>query len=140
MANNEITAKVGSWAFLMGIFIALIFGFYQAYTLESTTEVAFFSTNDGGIVAWILALIGVVIGFLAVLGIGTVTTKEIPGFLFAGIALVVMGGVFQNATILGLKPYIGSLLAGVSLSLSIFVAPAVGILAIRAIWDIGKDV
>jgi len=55
----------------------------------------------------------------------------------AGIALVVMYGVFQFVTI---KPYIGSLLAGISMSLAIFVAPAVGILSIKAIWDIGKEV
>jgi hypothetical protein len=28
----------------------------------------------------------------------------------------------------------------VSLSLALFIAPAVGILAIKAIWDIGKEV
>jgi hypothetical protein len=32
------------------------------------------------------------------------------------------------------------LLSGVSMSIAIFIAPAVGILAIKAIWDIGKDV
>ena len=47
-----------------------------------------------------------------------------------------MYGVFRGMV---LKPWIGSLLQGVSWSLSIFVAPAVGILAIKAIWDMGKD-
>jgi hypothetical protein len=31
------------------------------------------------------------------------------------------------------------LLSGISLPLAIFIAPAVGILAIKAIWDIGKN-
>jgi len=136
MAKDMYT-KIGSWAFLIGIMIALIVGIYQAYTLESTTATAFFSTDAGGIIAWILAAIGGIVGILAFMGKGTITEKEVPAFLMAGIALVVMYGVFQGVTI---TPFIGSLLAGVSLSLAIFVAPAVGILAIKAIWDIGKEV
>jgi hypothetical protein len=139
MSENGIMAKVGSLSFLIGILIALIFGIYQAYTLESA-EASFFSTNNGGIVAWILVAIGVIIGLLTVFGKGTLTAKEVPGFLFAGIALVVMGGVFQSSIVMGIKPILGSLLAGVSLSLSIFVAPTVGILAVMAIWAMGKDV
>ena len=55
----------------------------------------------------------------------------------AGIALVVMYGVFNELEIgLGL----GALLKSISLSLALFVAPAVGILAIWTIWEMGKDV
>jgi len=75
---------------------------------------------------------------LAFLGKGTITSKEIPAFLLAGIALLVMYGVFQNLYVI--KPYIGTLLASVSLALAIFIAPAVGILSVKAIWDIGKEV
>ena len=138
MAKQEdMMLKLGSWAFLIGILIALIVGIWQAYTLESTTTDIFFLTDAGGWVAWLLAIIGAIVGLLAFFGKGTITEKEIPAFLMAGIALVVMYGVFRGVII---TPYIGSLLAGVSLSLAIFVAPAVGILAIKAIWDIGKEV
>ena len=75
-------------------------------------------------------------GIAAIMGKGTITKSETPGFLIAGIALVVMYGVFKG---IELSPWIGSLLHGVSWSLSIFVAPAVGLLAIKAIWDMGKD-
>lgn len=137
MAKKDMMCKMGSWAFLGGIAIALIVGLYQAYTLESTTVAAFFGTEAGGAVAWVLAILGVIVGALAFFGKGTITEKEVPAFLMAGIALVVMYGVFQGVTI---TPYIGSLLAGISLSLAIFVAPAIGILAIKSIWDIGKEV
>jgi hypothetical protein len=137
MAKEDIIAKYGAWAFLIGILIALIVGIWQAYTLESTTTDVFFATDAGGWVAWILAILGAIVGLLAFFGKGTITEKEVPAFLMAGIALVVMYGVFQGVTI---TPYIGALLAGVSLSLAIFVAPAVGILAIKSIWDIGKEV
>ena len=137
MVKNEIMAKVGSWSFLIGILIALIVGLYQAYTLESADVASFFGTSNGGAVAWVLAILGAIVGFLAVLGKGTITKQETPGFLLAGIALVIMYGVFHGIV---LKPYIGALLEGISLSLAIFVAPTVGILAIKEIWDMGKEV
>ena len=137
MAKEDVMMKFGSWAFLIGIVIALLVGLYQAYTLESTGTDVFFGTETGGAVAWVLAILGAIVGILAFMGKGTITEKEVPAFLMAGIALVVMYGVFQFVTI---KPYIGALLAGISMSLAIFVAPAVGILAIKAIWDIGKEV
>ena len=138
MAKEDMV-KYGSWAFLIGIIIALIVGLYQAYTLESATMEAFFGTDAGGWVAWLLAIIGAIVGIVAFMGKGTITEKEVPAFLMAGIALVVMGGIFSDYWMI-LTPYIGALLSGISMSLSIFVAPAVGILAIKAIWDIGKEV
>ena len=153
MDKNAMLGKVGTYAFLIGILIALLFGVYQAYTLEThwneyeqdqiaETEV-FFQSDSGGPVAWLLAILGGIVGVLAVLGRGTITSKETPGFLIAGIGLLVMGGVFWgfHPDLTGfLTPWIGPLFSGVSLSMSIFVAPAVGILAIKAIWDMGKDV
>ena len=131
MAKEDIMVKYGTWAFLIGILIALIVGLYQAYDTE------FLITEPGSYVAWVLAIIGAIVGLLAFFGRGTITEKEVPAFLMAGIALVVMYGVFQSITI---KPYLGALLSGISMSLAIFVAPAVGILAIKAIWDIGREV
>jgi hypothetical protein len=139
MAKDDFMLKLGSWAFLIGILIALIVGLYTAYTIESADVDDFFGTDTGGIIAWVLAILGIIIGVLAVYGRGTITKKETPGFLFAGIALVIMGAVFQQWGG-AIKPFIGSLFSGLSISISIFIAPAVGILAIKAIWDMGKDV
>ena len=128
--------ELGSWAFLIGTLIAIIVGFYQAFSLESGSN--FFVTVAGGWSAWVLAIMGIIVGFLGFMGEGTITKKEMPGFLMAGIALVVMGGVFQGWHAI-ITPYIGALLAGISMSLSIFIAPAVVILAIKNVWYIGKD-
>ena len=139
MVESKMMSKIGSWAFIIGIIIALIVGLYQAITIEGKTySSGFFGEDLGGIIAWILALLGAIVGIIAVLGKGTITKHETPGFLLAGIAIVVMGGVFVGWNNL-ITPWIGSLLSGVSMALSIFVAPAVGILAIKAIWDMGKD-
>ena len=141
MAKNDMMVKIGSWAFIIGIVIALLVGLYAATTIEDEGILGehFFTTEEGGYVAWLLAVIGAIVGILAMLGRGTITAKETPGFLLAGIALVVMSAAFVSWAY-WLTPWIGSLLTGVSLSLAIFVAPAVGILAIKAIYDMGKDV
>ena len=145
--SDGIMGKVGSWSFILGIIIALIFGLWHAVTYESylngtsTINETFFTTDNGGIIAWLLAVMGAIVGILAVLGRGTITKSEVPGFLLAGIALLIMGGVFPVIIAMySLQPYIGALFAGVSISLAIFVAPAVGILSIKAVWDMGKEV
>jgi len=147
MEDMNIMSKVGSWAFIIGIIIALIVGLIHASSIEAAiedplqSEEIFFKTEIGGMVAWALALIGAVIGIIAVLGRGTITKKEIPGFLIAGIGLLIMGSVFTGIqNMYELTPWIGSLFSGISVSLSIFVAPVVGILAVKSIWDMGKDV
>ncbi len=137
MEKEDMMLKIGRRAFLIGILIALIVGLYQAYTIASA-EAILFTTDAGGWVAWLLAIIGAIVGILAFFGKGTITKKEIPTFLLAGISLVVMAGVFERSYTF-LEPFIGALLSGISMSLSYFVAPAVGILAIKVIYDIGKD-
>jgi hypothetical protein len=133
---KDMMGKVAIWAFILGALIALLVGLWQAYTIEQNQQPVF-TTDMGGWIAWLLAIIGAIVGILAMLGKGTITKAEIPAFLTAGIALLVMYAVFQGFSI---DPWIGSLFRGVSQSLAIFIAPAVGILSIKAIWDIGKDV
>ncbi|MEM0466823.1 MAG: hypothetical protein QXL17_01105 [Candidatus Thermoplasmatota archaeon] len=137
MDKNAMIGKLSIYAFMGGTLIAILVGLWQAVQLEGGNN--FFATNTGGILAWILAIIGAIVGILAFLGKGTITKEEVPGFLMAGVALLVMYAVFQGSYML-LNPWIGSLLTGISLSLAIFIVPAVGLLAIKAIWDIGKSV
>jgi len=136
MVTDTTYEKFGSWVFLIGILIGFVVGVYHGYTLENQQN--FFETVTGGVTAWILAIFGIIMGIFAVMGEGTITQKEFSGFLLAGIAFVVMGGVFQGWDI-SISPYIGSLLTGITMSISILVAPAVGIIALKTIWDIGKD-
>lgn len=124
--------KIGSWAFILGALIAVIVGIYNAFMNNGSFG------DYGGIIAWVLGILGVIVGVLAAMGKGTITKNETQGFLIAGIALVVMGAIFSG-TEFQLEPYIGALLKGISIALSVFVAPAVGILAIKSLWDLGKE-
>ena len=134
---KDMWGKIAVWAFIIGVVIALLIGLWQAYNLQND-QTPILSTDNGVWVGWVLAFLGLLVGLLAILGRGTITKTETPAFLMAGIALLIMYGVFSSMTD-ALKPWLGPLLAGLSWPLAIFVAPAVGILSIKAIWDIGKE-
>jgi hypothetical protein len=142
MEKGDMVGKLAIWAFIGGVVLALLFGLYQASTLNTGSLINnFYATSTGGWAAWLLAIIGIIVGVLAVLGKGTITKQEVPGFLMAGVALLVMYGVFGSTTsTIYLSPWLGALLIGISESLAIFIAPAVGLLALKAAWDIGKNV
>ena len=135
MLKNEIMSKVGMFSFITGIIIAVLLGIVEAWM---KIDGATLFTENNVIIAWILVILGVIIGLLTVLGEGTITKKETPGFLIAGIALLVMYAVFKDLPS-GLSE-IRNILESISLTLAIFVGPIVALLAIKAIWDMGKDV
>ena len=140
MVNNEIMSKVGMFSFIVGITIAVLLGIVEAWMkLDGNPEtIPIFKSNISGIISLILVVIGVIIGLLTVLGEGTITKKETPGFLIASIALLVMYTVFKDlpSNLNGIK----EIMESISFTLSIFVGPIVVFLALKAVWDIGKDV
>ncbi len=134
---KAIWGKIAVWAFIIGVVIALLIGLWQAYNIQNGDQRILESSN-GVWVGWLLAFLGLIVGILAILGRGTITKSETPAFLMAGVALLIMYSVFSSMGDL-LKPWLGPLLEGLSWPLAIFIAPAVGILSIKAIWDIGKE-
>ena len=56
--------KIAIWAFIIGALIALLVGLWQAYTIEQDQQ-PLFSTDMGGWIAWILAILGGIVGVLA---------------------------------------------------------------------------
>ena len=134
---KDIWGKIAVWAFIIGVVIALIIGLWQAYGIQNN-QTPILSGDNAVYIGWILAILGLIVGLLAILGRGTITKAETPAFLMAGVALLIMYGVFAGMAH-NLQPWLGPLLAGISAALAIFIAPAVGILAIKAIWDIGKN-
>lgn len=126
---ESMLRTIGSWLFLIGILIAVIVGLIVG---------ANWYTDAQGYVALILTILGFVVGVLSFLAVGTITQERVPTFLIAALMLVGIGAAgstnwFENLEVIG--PYFTSI-AGM---LAVFVAPAAGILAIRAIWDAGKS-
>jgi len=125
---EELLKKVGSWLFLVGILIAVIVGLITGAAIW---------TDTAGYVTLMLAILGFVVGVLTFFAVGNITPEKVPTFLLGALLLVGIGTAgstnwFAELNIIG--PYFTSI-AGM---LAIFVAPAAGILAIRAVWDAGK--
>ena len=102
------TEKIGGWAFLIGLIIAILVGL--------------FSSTSTAIVA-ILVVLGLIIGFL------NITDKETVPFLIASIALLAAG----SANLGVLWANLGNVLENIS----IFVAPAAIIVAFKTIYTLG---
>jgi len=109
----RIVGLVGFWAFIVGLVISVIAGLVLP---------------GNGVVVLILVILGIIIGFL------NITPKETQALLLAAIALIAVGNAFAPLKFLGIDTFIGGILAYIT----VFVAPAAVIAAIKTFWAIGK--
>jgi hypothetical protein len=100
-------ATVGKWAFIVGLVLAGVAGLlFQA-----------------GWVVWVLAILGVIVGLL------NVTQEETQGFLLAAIAFAL------SATALNTVPYVGGVVANILGYVAAFVAGAMIVVALKAMFE-----
>jgi len=114
---------LGAWAFLVGVVLAVILGIL------------------GTGYSWVLALL-VIAGILV--GLLNVTDKESSGFLLAGVSLVIVSAMGQNAldvfsSVSLWSIPIGTMLAGILSALLILFVPATIIVALKSVFDIAKN-
>ena len=103
-------ATVGKWAFIVGLVLAGVAGlFLQAVW-----------------VVWVLAILGVIVGLL------NVTQEETQGFLLAAIAFAL------SATALNAVPYIGGVVANILGYVAAFVAGAMIVVALKAMFETAR--
>ncbi len=108
--------KVGEWAFLVGILLAIVLGLFpNTNVLQPTTVTA------------ILVVLGIIVGLV------NVTSKESHGFLLAAVALLVAGSAGY-----GVLPGVGDYLGAILTNISTFVAPAAVIVAIKAVYELAR--
>jgi hypothetical protein len=106
--------KIGGWAFILGVLIAIIAGLASG-ALDATTA---------GYITLALVLLGVVVGFL------NIGAKESNDFLIAAIALILMG-----TANLGVVPMVGTYLSTMVYNIAAFVAPAALVVALKAVYN-----
>jgi hypothetical protein len=115
--KSDSLVKIGSWAFIIGVVIALIVGIFSG------------ATNSW--VLSILILLGLIVGFLNISG------KETTAFLLSTVSLVLVtnfgGTVIENIEIVG--PALGRILSAIM----VFVIPATIIVAIKAIYALAHN-
>ncbi len=122
---DKIFRKISSWVFLLGILISVIVGLVVAAGIWTANEY----------VTVLLALLGFIVGILTFFAVGNISHEKVPTFLIAALLIVgigTFGNYFAELEVIG--PYF----ANIAMMLGVFIAPAAGLLAIRAIWDAGK--
>ena len=102
---------MGSWAFLIWVILAVLFGFIP----------------QASWVPWVLVLLGLIVGLL------NITDKEVTPFLTAGIVLIIASSLGGN--VLGSVGVLGTVLENM---LTLFV-PATIIVALKSVFALAKS-
>jgi len=107
------TGHMGHWAFILGIVVAIVGALAGAAYAD--------------MVLYLLVLLGVVVGLL------NISEKEVSDFLLAVMALLLAGSA-------GLEklPAVGGVVGSILANIAAFVAPAAVIVALKAVWQMGK--
>ncbi len=108
--------SLGSWAFLLGIFVAIITG---AFLPEKTSTMISF-----------LVMLGTIVGLL------NVTTKESNSFLLAAVSLVIITAF--GSPVVSEVVSIGAALSGILDSILVFVVPATIVVALKSIISLAE--
>ncbi len=103
---------IGFWAFIIGLILAIVAGIFFP---------------EASWVAWVLLILGVLIGIL------NISDREYTSFLIATIALIVIGGIFSSVDAGWLER-----LDNVLTLIATLMAPAAIIVAIKTLWSVGK--
>jgi hypothetical protein len=106
--------KVGRWAFIAGLVLAIVAG------------LLFVADTTAPWVTWILAILGLVVGFL------NVSTTDPQGFLLPAVALTL-----SASAVLSL-PEVGFVLTNILANAVAFVGAAMLVVAIRALLETAK--
>jgi hypothetical protein len=127
----ELFRKLGSWLFLIGVLVALIAGIIVGVKWYTDSE---------AYIAMILGVLGFIVGILSFFALGQITKEKVPTFLIGALILVMIGATSQtwNTWAFGTNTDLVFFFQSLTGYLAFFVAPAAGLLAIRAIWDAGK--
>ncbi len=99
---------LGGWAFLIGVILAIIFGFVAA----------------GEWLTWTLVILGIIIGLL------NIADKEVKPFLWAGAVLVIVSALGGNVFTGWLKTILDNML--------LLFVPATIVVALRSVMGIAK--
>jgi len=105
------TGKLGAWAFLVGIILAVVFAF----------------VTYGTWLPWTLVVIGLVVGLL------NITESEVSPFLMAGTILVIVAAF--GADVMGTIMYLQNILNNIMM---LFV-PATIIVALKSVFTLARN-
>ena len=114
-----MASKVGEWSFILGVLLAVVFGFMTA-------------GSYAGILTLVLVIAGLIVGLL------NISEKETTPFLVASIALIVTSSA-KLTVIDGLVPMVGTWLQNIVGNIAVLVTPAAIVVALKAVYALSKD-
>ena len=112
-------SKLGEWAFIVGLVLAIIVSFFSA-------------GNWAGLVTLVLVIVGLIVGFL------NITEKETTPFLIAAVALIVTSSA-DLEVINGIIPNVGTWLQNIVHNIAVLVSPAAIVVALKSVRSLAKD-
>ena len=127
MCNKMKTGKIGEWAYLVSVVIAVLAGVAAAAGFGAS--------------AWVAVLL-VILG--AVVGLLNISEKETTAFLVATVALIVASlgadptGASGTFAVLNVIPGLGTLINAIVANIAVFAAPAAIIVAVKAIMNLAS--
>ena len=115
--------KVGDYAFIVGVILAVVLGLAASKLGTATADALWL----------LLVVLGLVVGFL------NVTGKETKDFLWVTVALVIVAfaGSSEISEWANLK-VIGPYLSGLFGAMLTYVVPASVVVALKAVWEMAK--
>jgi uncharacterized protein with PQ loop repeat len=135
--GKSLLGKLGPVFFLLGVIIAIVVGLLiGSGTIDIGNSEGVGADDTWGYIAAALTGLGFLVGLVTILGTGSITKEEITQFLICTIALVAVGIAGQQTMAI---PFIGDYVSGVTLCMVLFFAPASVIIALKTLWDLGKD-
>ena len=118
MAKKSIWGKVGAWAFILGLVVSIVIAIFSSATTPAWAVI-------------VLAILGVIVGLL------NISDAEVNKFLVASIAFLLS---FQALAAITQAVALGWDSIGVFFNLvSVFIAPAAAIVAIKSLYSLSKD-
>ena len=115
--------KIGHYSFIIGVIIAVVLGLASSALGPQAT-------------AWLaslLVVLGLIVGFLNVSG------KETKEFMMVATVLIIAAFAGGASNTLGGVQIIGPYLAGIFDNVLAFVIPAVVIVGLKDVWNLGQN-
>ena len=121
--------KYGSYAFLIGVIIAIVAGLIQVIDVLMGTSMM---AGMAGVIAIILVILGLIVGFL------NIKDKHISDFLIATIAVSMIGLVALSPAAMVVDPIV-ILINSIVGNIVTLVAPAALIVGLKQIMALAKE-
>jgi len=117
--------QVGSWAFILGVVIAVIVGLVSSFVALGVA---------GAWINLVLVILGFIVGFI------NISAKELNDFLTAAIALMLVG--IGSGALLTVDTLIlggTNILTNMLGNIAVFVAPAALIVSLKAVLNLARS-